>query len=169
MGEPPREPGEAFLTRRHWRDIFALGGVIAACVLGAMVTCLFPLGRSAEEATTVAFLTLAMAQLWHVFSMRSRGSGRVRNEITGNPWIWAALALCFALLALAVHWAPLARVLSVVDPGASGWATALGFSLLPLLVGQRALGSGRTRRGRSDSQDQVQGVGEPGAQVPDSR
>ena len=55
-----------------------------------------------EEATTVAFLTLAMAQLWHVFTMRNPGSGWIRNEITENPWVWGALGLCIVLLLLAV-------------------------------------------------------------------
>ncbi len=139
MSEKPRDPKEPVLTRQHWRSIFALGGVIAACVLGAMGVCLLLLDKPAEEATTVAFLTLAMAQLWHVFTMRNPSSGWIRNEITRNPWIWAALGLCFALLLLAVHFKPLALVLSVVDPGLPGWGIALGFSLVPLVIGQLTL------------------------------
>ena len=46
-----------------------------------------------------------------------------------------------ALLLAVVYWAPLARVLSLADPGASGWALAVGMSLVPLLVGQLALRS----------------------------
>jgi len=138
MSVPPRDPREPVLTRAHWWSVFALGGVIAVCVLAALGTALL-VGRPAEQATTVAFLTLAMAQLWHVFSMRSPRSGRLRNEITRNPWIWAALVLCIVLLVLAVSWSPLADVLTLVPPGAVGWTVALGFSLVPLVVGQLAL------------------------------
>ena len=145
MSEPPRDPKEPVLTRRHWRDIFAVGGVIAACVLAALGVSLLWLDRPAMEATTVAFLTLAMAQLWHVFTMRDPNSGWIRNEITRNPWIWGALGLCLLLLLLAVYWAPLAAVLSVVDPGITGWSMALGFSLIPLLVGQLTFLSSRSR------------------------
>jgi len=139
MRDPPRHPREPMLTRRHWWRIFSLGGVIALSVLAALGLSVVWLEMPAREVTTVAFLTLAMAQLWHVFTMRNPSSGWIRNEITGNPWIWAALGLCAALLLLAVYWPPLAGVLSVADPGVSGWTLAVTFSLVPLLVGQLTL------------------------------
>ena len=139
MRRPPRNPAEPLLGRRHWRRIFALGGVMAAAVLAALGVSVRWLEASGREATTVAFLTLALAQLWHVLSMRDPGSGRIRNEVTRNGWVWGALVLCLGLLALAVHAAPLARVLGTVSPGAAGWGLALGFSLVPLVVGQAAL------------------------------
>jgi Ca2+-transporting ATPase len=139
MREPPRDPREPLLTRRHWRQIFALGAVIALCVMAALAAALLWLERPAPEAITIAFLTLAMAQLWHVFSMRNRGSGWIANEITRNPWVWAALALCLGLLLLAVYWPPLAAVLSLAPPGAAGWALAVALSLAPLLAGQLGL------------------------------
>jgi Ca2+-transporting ATPase len=136
------------LAKRHWRQVFGLGAVIALAVMGALGTSLLWLGQDAKQATTVAFLTLAMAQLWHVFTMRNRASGWVRNEITRNPWVWAALALCMALIVAAVAWPPLARVLSIADPGPAGWAVAVGASLVPLLIGQLTLLPcwGRARR-----------------------
>jgi Ca2+-transporting ATPase len=146
MREAPRDPREPVLLRRHWRQIFRLGGVIALSVLGALAASILWLAQSRHQATTTAFLTLALAQLWHVFSMRDRGSGWIRNEITRNPWVWGALALCVALLLLAVYWPPLALVLSVADPGASGWALAIGMSLVPLAVGQMMLLPGLRRR-----------------------
>jgi Ca2+-transporting ATPase len=139
MREPPRDPSEPTLTRRLWRSIFALGGVIALSVLAALALALLWLRKPEAEATTVAFLTLALAQLWHVFSMRNRGSGWIVNEITRNPWVWGALVLCVGLLVLAVHWPPLATVLSVASPGVSGWSLALGASFVPLVVGQLTL------------------------------
>jgi Ca2+-transporting ATPase len=138
MRRPPRDPREPILTRGHWRAIAGLGGVIAAAVLGALFLAVF-LGMERRRATTVAFLTLALAQLWHVFSMRHRASGLWRNEITANPWIWAALALCVALLLAAVYLPPLAALLSTRDPGGLGWSVAVGMSLVPLGVGQAAL------------------------------
>jgi Ca2+-transporting ATPase len=80
--------------------------------------------------------------------MRERGSGFLRNEITRNRWVWAALALCVALVGVAVHWEPLARVLSVASPGVDGWGLALGMSFLPLLAGQLGLVA-RERRFRT--------------------
>ncbi len=35
----------------------------------------------------MSFLTLSLAQIWHVFAVRNPGLGWLRNEVTGNPWI----------------------------------------------------------------------------------
>ena len=139
MRDPPRDPQESILERQHWRTIFLVGGVMASSVLAALGVAVLWLELPGRQATTVAFLTLAMAQLWHVFSMRNPGSGWLRNEITRNPWVWAALGLCIALLLMAVYWPGLAEVLSIVDPGASGWAVAVLLSLVPLMFGQLSL------------------------------
>ena len=82
-----------------------------------------------------------------MFSVRNRGSGWIRNEVTRNPWIWGAVVVCLALILTAVYWPPLARLLSVENPGISGWGVAILASLVPLIVGQLVLlsrpGSGR--------------------------
>jgi Ca2+-transporting ATPase len=71
--------------------------------------------------------------------MRNRGSGWLRNEVTRNPWVWGAVALCLVLVFLAAHWSPLAGVLSVESPGLDGWALAFSASLVPLVAGQLTL------------------------------
>jgi len=88
------------------------------------------------RAVTLSFLSLALAQLWHVFNMRDRGTHLIRNDITRNLYVWGALVLCVALLLVAVYVPGLARLLGVVDPGTGGWALALGMSLVPLVIGQ---------------------------------
>jgi Ca2+-transporting ATPase len=62
------------------------------------------------------------------------------NDVVRNPWVWGALALCVLLVVAAVHLPGLSTVLQTADPGARGWALALGLSLLPWLVGQLAAG-----------------------------
>jgi len=93
------------------------------------------LGFGERRAVTVSFLTLALAQLWHVFTMRDPGSHPLRNDVVRNPWIWGALALCAGLLLAAVYLPGLAGVLGLLDPGRRGWALALGLSLVPWAVG----------------------------------
>ena len=68
--------------------------------------------------------------------MRSRYSGLIRNEITRNPYVWMALAICSLLLLSALYVAPVAQVLRLVDPGLDGWSVVLAASLLPLVAGQ---------------------------------
>ena len=122
--------------RRHWFAVGGYGLAITAAVLGALALALQGLGMAEDRAVTISFLTLACAQLWHVFNMRDRASGLFRNSIARNPAIWGALALCVLLLIAAVYVPPLADVLSVVSPGPDGWALVLGMSLIPLALGQ---------------------------------
>jgi Ca2+-transporting ATPase len=99
-----------------------------------------------EKAVTVGFLTLAFAQLWHVFNMRGLGTGVLRNEVTENPAIWGALVLCVGLLLLATYLPFLANLLDTVPLGLQGWMLVIPLSLVPLVLGQigKALGWGQT-------------------------
>jgi Ca2+-transporting ATPase len=136
MKRPPRDPKEPIMTRRHWAAIGGYGALITVAVLGALALALNWLEMPVKQATTISFLTLAFAQLWHVFNMRDHDSGLLRNEITRNHWVWSALALCVVLLLLAVYLPVLSDVLQVVDPGLNGWLVILGMSVLPLVIGQ---------------------------------
>jgi Ca2+-transporting ATPase len=89
-----------------------------------------------EQAVTISFLTLALAQLWHVFNMRDRGSKLFRNEITRNQYVWGALVVCVGLLLLAIYLPVLALVLNLTDPGHKGWLLIISLSLAPLFIGQ---------------------------------
>ena len=108
LRRPPRNPAEPILDRRQWKAIAGYGVLITCAVLAAFAGALHGLQMGAGRAVTVLFLTLAFAQLWHVFNMRSRGSSRCRNEITRNPFVWAAIVLCAGLLLAAVYVPPLA-------------------------------------------------------------
>jgi Ca2+-transporting ATPase len=134
MKRPPRPFGEPLLTRTHWFRIALHGLVISFTVLGAMALAMGPLGLDGDGAVTISFCTLAMAQLWHVFNMRDRLRQVLVNEITCNPWMWAATATCIALILSAVYWPVAAEVLSLRDPGRNGWLVILAMSTIPLLL-----------------------------------
>jgi P-type Ca2+ transporter type 2C len=145
MERPPRDPDEDIMLRHHWIAIAGYGLLITLAVLGALWVALNWLDVSREQAVTISFLTLASAQLWHVFDMRDTGTNLVRNEITTNPYVWGALVLCAVLLLLAVYLPGLSDVLNTVNPGLNGWLLVLGMSLLPTIAGQilKALGWGK--------------------------
>ncbi|MEZ4548125.1 MAG: cation-transporting P-type ATPase [Thermodesulfobacteriota bacterium] len=136
MKEPPRDPKEPLLSRRRWLGIAGYGAVITLSVLGALLYAIHGLGYGSEQAVSVSFLTLAFAQLFHVFNMRDKGSAFVNNEITRNPYIWGALGLCSLLIAAAVYIKPLAEVLRIIPPGIEGWTLIAVMSLAPLAIGQ---------------------------------
>ncbi len=144
MQRPPRGADEPILTRRHWVSIVGYGLLIAASVLTVYGVGLKYLGY--ESAVTVSFLALAFSRLLHAFNMRDRGSGFIINDVTLNPFVWQALALCAVLLFAAVYIRPLAGVLKLVPPGTMGWSLIFSAALATLLIGQLTkIGMGRNR------------------------
>ena len=135
MERPPRDPDERVLMRQHWLGIVGYSSAISFSVLGALAVAVLWLGMSESRAVTISFLTLAFAQLWHVFNMRDHDTGVVNNDVVENPWVWGALALCTGLLLLAVYVPGFADLLQVERPGGQGWALIAGASLFPWLVG----------------------------------
>jgi Ca2+-transporting ATPase len=134
MERPPRDSRESIMTRSHWLAVMGYGTLITFSVLGALALAFFWLHMEQRRAVTVSFLTLAFAQLWHVFNMRDRESHFLRNEITRNRFVWGALLLCTALLLMTVYVPGLSHVLKVANPGLAGWAVVLVMSLLPVLI-----------------------------------
>ncbi len=136
MQRPPRDPDEPIMTRYHWTLMGGYGMLITASVLGSLALGLTWLKLDTNRAVTISFLTLASAQLWHVFNMRDRGSDFFNNGIVRNPYIWGAVGLCIGLLLLAVYVPFLADLLGIARLNAQEWALALGMSLIPWVVGQ---------------------------------
>ncbi len=136
LDKPPRDPDESILVRKHWVAIALYGLLITVVVLAALYLAMFHWGMDQARAVTISFLTLAFAQLWHVFNMRGVDSSIINNEVTRNPWVWGALALCIGLLFAAVYLPGISDVLQLTDPGYNGWVLVLIMSLIPAVVGQ---------------------------------
>jgi Ca2+-transporting ATPase len=136
MQRPPRDPEESIITRKHWTQIGGYSMLITIAVLAALGIALTQLGMQQQRAITLSFLTLAFAQLWHVFNMRDPDAGLIRNDVTQNPYVWGALVLSIGMVLLVVYVPFLANLLKLSRPGLSGWGLVLGLSLLPLIIGQ---------------------------------
>ncbi|MCY0095982.1 cation-translocating P-type ATPase [Hoeflea ulvae] len=136
MRKPPRDPAEALMDRPRWVLTGVLGAAITLATLGAFVTALVWLELDAGPAVTVAFLTLALSQMWNVFNMRDADSGLLDNDVTRNRYVWGALALCLGLIGLALWQPALADLLGLPDPGAPGLLLSAVASLVPLALGQ---------------------------------
>jgi Ca2+-transporting ATPase len=138
MKMPPREPEESIIERVHWIEIIWYGTLIsiitvAAFTLGGHI---YSIDLSNNRRVTLSFLTLAFAQLWHVFNMRDLTSGIFKNEVTKNRYIWGALALSCALLVSAIYVPVISNILSIEPPDFIGWTLILGMSLIPFILGQ---------------------------------
>ncbi len=154
MDRAPRDSKEPILARRHWLAVTGFGAIIAASVLGAFAYALVVMGLDERESVTISFLTYGFARLWHVFNMRSVGSGLINNDITRNPFVWGALAICGGLLLVATYVPFMASLLHVTVPSAQGWVVVAIGSLAPLVIGQAAVfvtGLARRRVSRSNA------------------
>ncbi len=132
---PARNPREPLLGRAQWWFIAVYGALLTASTLAALLLGRYGLGLEGDALVSVSFLTLAFAQLFHVFNMRGRGSPVMVNAVTRNPYVWIAVGLCMGLLLLAVYVPPLAATLHVVAPDPSGWGLVMLTSMTPLLLG----------------------------------
>ncbi|MEQ8734443.1 MAG: cation-transporting P-type ATPase [Rhodospirillaceae bacterium] len=136
LERPPRDPKKEMLTKGHWVVIAVYGLIITASVLAAFLWALRQPEVSEGQARTIAFLTLAYAQLWHVFNMRGRISNPIINPVTCNPYVWGAISLCILLIMGAVYIPVFAVPLQLSPPGYVGWVVTLVASVVPLLLGQ---------------------------------
>ena len=107
----------------------------AATVFGSLTLARLVLGLDEQATVTVTFLTLAFGQLWHVFNMRHQSSRLILNEISRNPWIWVALALCTSILLTAAYVPSLSYMLHMVAPDIRMWGIIIAMSAAPLLAG----------------------------------
>jgi Ca2+-transporting ATPase len=154
MRRPPRDPHEPVLTLRHWGAIFLHGAAITAATLAAFSFALFGLNMARSDAVTISFLTLSLAQTWHVFNMADRRSPLFVNEVTRNPWVWAALAVTISLVMMATHLPILSSVLALSPPSPEGWLLVLSASAVPVIAAQGIRLLQRRRHGAPDSADQ---------------
>jgi Ca2+-transporting ATPase len=145
MQQLPRRKNDPIMNAGRWLEVVIYGCVITAAVLGAMAIALLYFGMDEKKAVTISFLTLAFAQLWHVFNMRHRNSALINNAIIRNPFVWGALLLCTLLLVATVYVPLLADILDVAKPGGDGWLLIFSMSLLPLVAGQLGLALLKTR------------------------
>jgi P-type Ca2+ transporter type 2C len=139
LKRPPRDPQEPILGHSQWVTIVLQSLAMTAGTLGAFAVARMWLNLNTDAAVTVTFLTLAFAQLWHVFNMRNPHSGLMRNEITGNGWIWGSLVLCIILLAVPPYVPTMANILHLAAPNATMWGIVFVMSLAPMLIIQASM------------------------------
>ena len=88
------------------------------------------------QAQTISFLIITFGQMLHVFNVRSKDSGMLVNEVTGNKYIWIAILLSVILTLAILYLQPAAAVMKLVSPGFTEWSVAIAFSTIPLIAGQ---------------------------------
>jgi Ca2+-transporting ATPase len=136
MNQPPRNPREAILSPRLTGSIVGYGLLIGLCTLGAYWWAITRFPQDHPRATTVAFMTLAFAQILHLGNARSVLPVLAPLRALANRYALAAVGLTAALQLLTLNSVPLARVLKLEPIGGEGWLVVLGFAVIPALAGQ---------------------------------
>jgi Ca2+-transporting ATPase len=136
MQAKPRSSDEPILPRSSWFSILGYGVSLTFSVLLSFWLAFRMLKMDQDQAVTVSFLTLAFAQLWHIFNMRAKSTSLLKNDVTSNPYVWAALGLCTMLLILVVYHPFMAGLLKLANPGFAGWLLVLTTSSMTCFIGQ---------------------------------
>jgi Ca2+-transporting ATPase len=135
MKHPPRNPNEPLMTASFGWLIAWQGLLLSGCTLVAFALGMHWYGREGEglnHAVTLAFMTLALAQVFHAFNARSRKRSAFTSRLFTNGWLWGATLACI-LLQLAAVYVPLLRsVLRTVPLLAADWALIAVCSLTPV-------------------------------------
>ena len=145
MRRQPLRPDEALLSRRFVSRILFYGVLIASA---ALVGFLWALRHSPAHATTIGFMTLALAQILHLATARDITSSE-RSTRLSNPYALGAAGLAIGLQIIAVYLTPVARVLQTARPGLSDWLVIIGLAAVPAIVGQLVRLLSRRRDGSS--------------------
>jgi Ca2+-transporting ATPase len=133
MKRPPRDPQEAILSRSFLGWITGYAALITIASLAAYVLALET--GTPERARTVAFMTLALAQTFHLGNARSGRFTADLRQFATNRWALGAVALVMGLQLAALYFPFLANVLHLEPIPLSSWALIVPFSLLPVAAG----------------------------------
>ncbi|HSK19468.1 MAG TPA: HAD-IC family P-type ATPase [Longimicrobiales bacterium] len=136
MTRPPYDPQKAIMSAAFLRRIAFYGALITGVTLAAFVIALRGAGTDLPTGITIAFMTLALAQTFHLANARGGGPALGWRRIISNRWALGAALLTVALQFLAVYLAPLARLLGVVPLAPRDWLIVLPLAALPAVIGQ---------------------------------
>jgi Ca2+-transporting ATPase len=135
MRRPPRQPGEAIMSGAFLRRVTLYAVLIAVPTLVAFGWGLAESGAP-QRAVTLSFMTLALAQTFHLGNARQRGPVLSPSRIAANRFAIGAVVLVVLAQLAAVYFPPLARLLQTYPLTWRDWLVIVPLSLAPAVVGQ---------------------------------
>ena len=141
MKRKPRHPKEGVFARGLAWKIVSRGFLIGTVTLLAFIIAYNQHPNELKYAQTVAFATLVLAQLIHVFDCRSEHSVFHRNPF-GNMYLVGAVIISILLMLVVIYYPPLQPIFSTLPIQARDWLLIVGLSSIPtfLLVGSLLTG-----------------------------
>ncbi|MCG7375794.1 calcium-translocating P-type ATPase, SERCA-type [Paenibacillus sp. ACRSA] len=151
MEHKPRGAKENIFARRLGWKIISRGVLIGLCTLGAFWLTLQAAPDHPGQlikAQSVAFATLVLAQLIHVFDCRSSRSIFHRNPLQ-NKYLVLAVISSVVLMLIVMYVEPLQPIFKTVPLGLREWAICIVAAGIPtFLMGAGSVWGGRRNRRR---------------------
>ena len=133
MKRAPRSPNEGVFSRGLGWKVVSRGFLIGIVTLIAFIVVYHDDPEQLEYAQTVAFATLVMAQLIHVFDCRSEISILSRNPFGNQYLVWAVIS-SLVLMLVVIYYPPLQPVFHTLPIEADDWLLILGLSSIPTFL-----------------------------------
>jgi Ca2+-transporting ATPase len=121
------------VTRGFLLKVLGNGALIG---LGCLVVFIsgINLGYGDETARTMAFSTMAIGQLFHIFNVRTKNTFGIDRTILKNPYLIGAFLISIVLQLAAVYLPFLNRVLETVPLDFYKWMLILAGSVVPTII-----------------------------------
>ncbi|MGM9925318.1 MAG: cation-translocating P-type ATPase [Bacillus sp. (in: firmicutes)] len=133
MKRKPRHPKEGVFSRGLGWKIVSRGFLIGGVTLLAFMTALHNNPDNLAYAQTIAFTTLVMAQLIHVFDCRSEKNIFARNPF-GNKYLVGAVLLSLLMIIPVIYLPSLQGIFGTVAIVPKDWLLVMGLSALPTFL-----------------------------------
>ncbi len=128
MDKPPRDKKEGIFAGGMWQSML-VQTIFQTAVVVLLFAAVISITGSNMLATTMAFVTLAAGQLFHVLNIRTTHSIFQSNPFK-NKWIWLSILVGLALLALVVCVPGIAAVFGFISMSFAQWMICLGLAAL---------------------------------------
>ncbi|WP_019865773.1 calcium-translocating P-type ATPase, PMCA-type [Methylovulum miyakonense] len=124
MDKMPRDPEARILSWRRFGNLLCYGLTMAVGTLGILYYGL-QTGTSGY-ATTWAFNTFVLFQIFNVFNARSEHGSTFASHFCANRWFWLAIGSVLLLQLLIINWPPAEAIFHTTALKPADWLIATG-------------------------------------------
>jgi Ca2+-transporting ATPase len=132
MNETPRDPKARILSLQRFGNLFGYGLMMA---IGTLSVLHFSLQTgTAAHATTLAFTTFVLFQVFNVFNARTEKGTAFNRHFCANRLLWLAIFGVISLQILVIHWPPAQLIFHTVALAQTDWLVAVAVAGSVLIV-----------------------------------
>ena len=133
MRRRPRHKNESIFSQGLWWKIISRGFLIGVTTLLTFVVAYNLNPDDLSYAQTIAFATLILTQLIHVFDCRSAYSVLHRNPFGNMPLVWAVVS-SWILTLLVIYYPPLQNIFHTDAIVLKDWLLIVGMASVPTFL-----------------------------------